>query len=190
MTPLALIPSAVFSFLLGAALTSSRKGLSMLPPERRSPLPGVPALAWEKFVATMVILPRTAVTPRGRMGYFGLDARRLSDVGFMRDPHKVSVCGESGVWAGEWVAPLSQERFLESSPAQYEAFSRSMRELVPDASPHVGKVVDGSRASLSGLLAVGHLAGRSGISSWVKDPSARERFKATTENFRRSNQIF
>ena len=162
----------------------------MLPPERRSPLPGVPALSWQKFVATMVVLPRGQVTPRGRMGYFGMDARRLSDVGLMRDPHKASVCGESGVWTGEWVAPLTREKFLASAPAQYKAFSRSMRGLAPAVSGLVGSSIGGERASLSGLLAVGHLAGREGVASWVKDPEVRKKFSATTAAFRRSNHIF
>jgi len=190
MHPIVLIPSAVFSFLLGAAFSSSRRGLSMLPPEKRSPLPGVPALAWEKFVTTMIVLPRGAVTPRGRMGYFGLDARRLADVGFMREAHKESVCGESGVWVGEWTAPLDRDKFLASSTAQYEAFSRSMRRLAPKVSGLVGSDVDGEKATLSGLLAAGHLAGDAGVASWAKDPRMRQKFAATTANFRRSNNIF
>ena len=104
MHPIFLFPAAVFSFLGGAVLGKSRRGMSMLPPERPSPLRGVPAIAWEKFVTVMVVAPRTHVTPRGRMGMFGLDARRLSDVGFMQRPRKVAVGAEAGVWAGEWRA--------------------------------------------------------------------------------------
>lgn len=190
MHPLVLIPPAVFSFLLGAAFSSSRKGLSMLPPEKKSPLPGVPALAWEKFVTTMIVLPKSSVTPRGRLGYFGMDARRLADVGFMRDAHKESVCGESGVWVGDWVTPLTRDKFLANSPAQYEAFTRSMRGLAPKVRGLVGSDVDGKRATLSGLLAVGHLAGDAGVASWVKDPKVRQKFTSTTANFHRSNDIF
>jgi len=190
MHPVILIPSAVFSFLLGAAFSSSRRGLSMLPPEKKSPLPGVPSLAWEKFVATIVVLPRGTVTPRGRMGHFGMDARRLADVGFMRGAHKESVCGESGVWVGEWTAPLDRDKFLASTPAQYEAFSRSMRRLAPKVSRLVGSDIDGEKATLSGLLAAGHLAGDAGVASWAADPKVRQKFAATTANFRRSNHIF
>jgi len=56
------IPVAIFSFLGGAAFGRSRKGLSMLPPQRMAPLPGIPALAWEKFVTLMVVSPRNAVS--------------------------------------------------------------------------------------------------------------------------------
>ena len=190
MCPLALIPISIFSFLGGAVVGRSRKGLSMLPPERSTPLPGVPALAWEKFVTLMVVSPRNAVTPRGRMGLFGLDARRLSDVGFMTNPRKVVLGAETGVWSGEWKAPLDQQKFLDSAGAQYEAFSRSMRRLATRVSPAVGTVIDGSRASLSGLLAAGHLAGEQGISGWVTDPEVRQKFRATTANYVKANGIF
>ena len=119
-----------------------------------------------------------------------MDARGLSDVGFVRNAHKAAVGSEAGVWVGEWVAPLDGPKFLASAPAQYEAFSRSMRKLAPAVAPHVGKVVDGRRASLSGLLGAGHLAGENGIASWVASPEARRRFAATTTSFERTNGIF
>jgi hypothetical protein len=190
MTPLALVPAALLSFLGGLSIGQSRRNMSMLPPEKRSPLPGVPGAAWGRFVRIMVIAPREHVGPRGRLGYFGLDARRLADVGFMRGAHKATVGGEDGVWTGQWVAPLSLEGYLESAPAQYEALARSMRGLAPAVGSMVGKLVDGERASLSGLLAVGHLAGSAGARSWVADPSVRAKFKKTTDNFHRANNIF
>jgi len=190
MTPLALIPAAILSFLGGACLGTSRRGLSMLRPGRGSPIPGVPAASWRRFVAIMVTSPRGLRSPRGRFGCFGMDARRLADVGFMTGPKKIRVGDEVGVWSGEWVPPLTEASFLGSAPAQYEAFCRSMRSLAPRVAPHVGKIVDGSRASLSGLLAAGHLAGEAGVAGWVRDPETRKRFRATTENFRRANSIF
>jgi hypothetical protein len=189
MTPL-LIPISIFGFLGGAALGRSRRGLSMLPPDRLSPLYGVPSAKWERFVSVMVVSPRNTRTPRGRWGMFGMDARCLSDVGFMTKARKSVIGSEIGVWSGEWVAPLDATKFLSSSPAQYEAFSRSMRRLAPAMAKHVGSPVEGGRASLSGLLAVGHLAGVSGAESWVSDPATRQKFKATTANFERANGIF
>jgi hypothetical protein len=189
MNPIFLLPVGIFGFLGGAVLGKSRKGLSMLPPERRSPL-GVPMLSWEKFVTVMVVAPRKQVTPRGRWGMFGMDARRLSDVGFMTGPRKCTIGGEAGVWSGNWVAPLDGPKFLASSPAQYEAFSRSMRQMAPAVSGLIGLPVGKTKASLSGLLAVGHLAGEDGVASWVADPTVREKFRATTANFERANGIF
>jgi len=184
------LPVAIFSFLGGVCLGKSRRGLSMLPPERSSPLPGVPRLAWEKFVAIMVVAPKAHRSKRGRLGYFGMDARRLADLELVRNPRKVRLGGEDGVWAGDWVAPLTEDGFLGSAEAQLEAFNRSCRRLASKAAPHVGEVVDGRRASLSGLLAVGHLAGEEGIAGWTLDPAVRKRFEATTARFAEANGIF
>jgi hypothetical protein len=190
MIPALLLPVGIFGFLSGAALSTSRKNLSMLPPPKTNPFVGVPTASWERFVTIMAVSPRTHVTPRRRLGMFGLDARRLSDVGFMTTPRKVSIGSECGVWSGEWMPPLTEPKFLASTPAQYEAFGRSMRLLVPRATPHVGKVVNGKKATLSGLLAVGHLAGREGLESWAKDPVVRQKFGDTTKNFEKANGIF
>ena len=190
ITPLALIPVGVFSFLGGVALFKSKKNLSMLPPEKQGPLPGVPIMAWTRFISIMAIAPKETVTPRGRMGAFGLDARRLSDVGFMDKPKKATVGGETGVWVGEWKAPLTTKKFLESTPAQYEAFKRSMRIMAPKVGAFIGRDIDGVPATLSGLLGVGHLAGEAGVESWVASPEVRRKFKSTTANFNKTNGVF
>jgi len=190
MTPLILIPVGVFAFLGGAAFGRSRRGMSMTPPPKDGPLPGIPLASWERFVALMAVSPRNLMTPRCRLGTFGLDARRLADVGFMVTPRKAVVGGETGVWIAEWKRPLTTERFLGSMPAQYEAFKRSMTKMAPKVGSFVGAEVDGIRCSLSGLLGVGHLAGEAGVESWVKDKKVRDRFKATTANFKRTNNVF
>ena len=190
MNPLIMIPIGIFAFLGGAVFGRSRKGLSMTVPKKGSPIDGVPLLKWERFVTVMAVTPRQRVTPRYRLGTFGMDARRLSDVGFMVTPRKATVGGEAGVWIGEWKKPLTTDKFLGSMPAQYVAFKRSMSRLAPRVSGFVGAEVDGTKCSLSGLLGVGHLAGEAGIESWVKNPDVRKRFKSTTANFNRTNGIF
>lgn len=185
-----LLPVAIFSFLGGAVLGRSRKNLSMLKPDKGSPLTGVPLAAWSRFVTVMVMAPKRTVTPRGRMGSFGFDARRLADVGFMEKPRKATVGGETGVWTGDWKAPLSTEKFLDSTPAQYEAFSRSMRKMAPKIGSFIGRDVDGVKATLSGLLGVGHLSGETGVAGWVADADTRKKFKNTTANFAKTNGIF
>ena len=190
ISPIALIPVGIFAFLGGAALGRSRKGLSMIAPKKGSPIDGVPLLKWERFVTVMAVAPRQRVTPRYRLGTFGMDARRLSDVGFMVAPRKATVGGEAGVWIGEWKRPLTTEKFLGSMPAQYVAFKRSMSRMIPRVAGFVGADVDGTKCSLSGLLGVGHLAGEAGVESWVKNPDVRSRFKSTTANFARTNGIF
>jgi hypothetical protein len=190
INPIALLPVGIFSFLGGAVLMRSRKGMSMLPPEKQGPLPGVPLMSWSRFIAIMAVAPKKTMSPRGRMGAFGLDARRLADVGFMEKPRKATVGSETGVWTGDWKAPLTTEKFLGSTPAQYEAFKRSMRLMTPKVGAFVGANIDGVKATLSGLLGVGHLAGEAGVESWVKNPDVRRKFKATTANFTRANNIF
>jgi len=191
MNPFLLVPVGVFAFLGGAAFGRSRRGLSMTPPPKDGPLRGVPLASWERFITIMAIAPKSRMTPRCRLGTFGLDARRLADVGFMATPpRKATVGGETGVWIGEWKRPLTTEKFLGSMPAQYEAFKRSMVKMAPKVGSFIGTEVDGIRCSMSGLLGVGHLAGEAGVESWVKDKKVRDRFKATTENFARTNGVF
>ena len=190
ISPLSLIPVGIFAFLGGAVFGRSRKGLSMTVPKKVSPVDGVPLLKWERFVTVMAVAPKQHRTPRYRLGTFGMDARRLSDVGFMVAPRKAVVGGESGVWIGEWKKPLTTDKFLGSMPAQYVAFKRSMVRMIPKVAGFVGAEVDGAKCSLSGLLGVGHLAGEAGVESWVKDPDVRKRFKSTTSNFVRTNGIF
>lgn len=187
---LTLVPVGIFAFLGGAVLGVSRKGMSMSRPEPEGPIRGVPLVAWRRFVTVMAVAPRDYVSPRGRTGMFGMDARRLRDVGFMKDAKKASVGGEVGVWVGSWQEPVTREKFLASPALQYEAFRRSATRMAPRVSGLVGKVVDGQRCSLSGLLGVGHLAGEEGVRSWVEDPAVRRRFSTTTKNFARTNGIF
>lgn len=188
LSPIILLPVGVFSFLAGAAFGRSRKELSMLKPS--SPLPGVPLIHWERFVTIMAVAPKRHVTPRHRFGAFGLDARRLSDVGFMEKPRKTTIGGEAGVWTGEWKKPLTTKKFLDSMPVQYLAFKRSVTKMIPKVTGLVGAKIDGKECTLSGLLGVGHLAGEAGVESWVKNPEMRNRFTATTQKFNQTNGIF
>jgi hypothetical protein len=124
------------------------------------------------------------------MGAFGMDARRLADVGLCSEPRKATVGGELGVWTAAWQRPLTKPGYLKSLPLQYEAFKRSMVLMAPRVAGFVGTNVDGKKCTLSGLLGVGHLAGQSGVESWVKDASVRKKFKQTTETFNLTNGIF
>ena len=190
LSPLALIPVGIFAFLGGAAFGRSRKGMSMTVPGKGSPIDGVPLARWERFVTVMAVAPRQRMTPRCRLGTFGMDSRRLADVGFMVSPRKATVGGETGVWIGEWKRPLTTEKFLGSMPAQYTAFKRSMVRMAPKITGFVGAEVDGTKCTLSGLLGVGHLAGEAGVRSWIESPDVRKRFKSTTASFARTNGIF
>lgn len=190
MHPLYTIPIGVGSFLLGVISTNSRKGLSMLPKRPQSPLKGVTFVLWTRYVDRMARHPRNFNSPRGRMGAFGMDARRLCDIGFAESPRKTTIGRETGVWTADFRMPISKEIYLASLPLQYASFKKSMRKMQPKAVQFVGCEVDGQPCTLSGLLGVGHLAGEAGIESWVKDPKIRQRFKATTDTFKLVNGIF
>lgn len=187
MHPILILPLGLIGFLTGFSLGKGRKGLSMLP---QSPLPGIIQGAWLRYTIIMARRPLGWQSPRGQMGAFGMDARRLADVGLMVAPKKSTIGRETGVWTGEWRKPLSQESYLKSLPLQYTGFKRSMVSLTPKVLGFVGAVVDGKKCTLSGLLGVGHLAGESGVESWVKDPKVREKFKKTTDTFNLVNGVF
>jgi hypothetical protein len=187
MLPLLALPVGLIGLLSGAALATGRRGLTMLP---RSPIKGIVLVSWTRFTTTMARHPKGYRSTRGRLGAFGLDGRRLADVGFMTNPKKTMVGSETGVWVGEWKKPLSEEIYLKSLPAQYASFKRSMVKMAPKVQGFVGAKIDGKTATLSGLLGVGHLAGESGVQSWVKDAGVRKKFAKTTEAFHRTNGIF
>lgn len=187
MHPLFLIPAALAGFFLGAKASSKNETKI-----KKGPLPGlvIPIVAWERFIALMAIYPKDHVGKRYKLGTFGMDARKLKDVGVMKTAVKGIYGDEQGVWMGAWTQPLTESAFLGSMPLQYAAFVRSMRAAAPKVSGWVGKKVDDNVASLSGLLGVAHAAGEAGVESWVADPRIRHRFSKTTEAFTRTNGVF
>lgn len=115
-------------------------------PKTDGPIEGVPILAWQRFVTMMVVAPKNTVTS-GRTGMFGMDARRLCDVGFMEKARKSTIAGETGVWTGTWKAPVTTEKFLLYTPLQYEAFKRSMSRMAPKVQGLAGRTIDGTKAT-------------------------------------------
>lgn len=203
ISPLLLVPAAFCGFLAGRKLA----GKKLLPSSEpimvsdgeaaaRPTTSGKEILAsikpepWAEFVSRMETAPRTKVSARYKLGAFQMDARRLADVGVMTDVRKAKYGSEMGVWTGKWAHGLSEKDFLGSMPLQYAAFVRGVRATAPQVSRHVGRVIDGKKASLSGLLGVAHVAGIAGVESWVQDPAVRSRFGTTTGTFHRCNGIF
>lgn len=187
MFPVIVFPVSLVSFLSGVGLATGRRGLTMLP---RSPLPGVLLVRWVRFTTSMARHPGDYSSPRGQLGTFGMDMRRLADVGFAERPRKIVVGGETGVWDADFKTPITKKNFLGSPAAQYLAFRRSMTSMAPVVQEHVGAVVDGTPCTLSGLLGVGHQAGAAGVASWVRDPAVRAKFKKTTDTFNLVNGVF
>lgn len=179
MNKIYLLPASMFGFFVGKLYADTKP--------KPSPLRGVPIDPWERFVFLMACAPKNHISPRYRLGRFQMDARSLSDLGYMRNPRKGNYEGSSGVWLGDFADPLTEHEFLGSMPLQYAAFVRSMQAAAPKVSGYVGKKVDGIPCSLSGLLSVSHVAGETGLSSWVEGD---RRLPKTTEVFRRTNGIF
>jgi hypothetical protein len=181
------IPLGIIAFLsgIGVAARGGSRGTA-----QDSPVKGVVFVRWLRFTRIMAKSPLSHDAPNGRMGAFGLHPRRLADVGLVQAPHKVTVGDDVGVWTAAWRPPLSKELFLKSPPIQYEAFKRSVVDMVPKVSGLVGTDVGGVKCTLSGLLGVGHQAGVAGVDGWVKDSKVREKFGKTTATFHLTNGIF
>jgi hypothetical protein len=76
---------------------------------------------------------------------------------------------------------------------QYKLFTDSIKGffVAPQVANAVGQVIDGIPVSQSGALMLAHRAGLPGMSSWLQDPTIRERFsKNTTAFFSQANGIF
>jgi hypothetical protein len=182
--PLLLLPATIVGFFIGRVASGSGKSAVS------AALQGAPAAAWARFVAVMAVHPKEHIDKRYKLGAFGMDVRRLRDVGLLETASKGVYGDEVGVWMGKWKAPLTEAGFLGSMPLQYAAFVRSMRAAAPKVSRYVGIWVDGQRCSLSGLLGVVHAAGEAGVESWVKDANVRRRFSKTTDTWKRTNNLF
>lgn len=180
------IPAGLIGLLAGVGLAQAGGPPSMLP---KSPLRGVSVRSWVIFTTRLARHPRGHVTSRGQLGTFGLDPRRLVDVGLAASASKTDV-GGTGKWAAAWKSPSSEAEFLGSLPLQYEAFKRSCLGLSEVVGDLVGTEVDGTRCSLSGLLGAGHAAGAASVRSWVKNPAERAKFLGTTTTFKLTNGIF
>jgi len=152
-----------------------------------SPLPGVPDAAWTKFVQTMAAQPFGFVADKGFFGAFGFGVRRLVDLKIMKDPMKIE-----GNWSGTWIVP--QEKFMGSPTMQCQALAKSMdayRIVIEKKYPRaVGSLIDGNRATLSGVLAAAHLCGSVGLGKWLANPQFRQTFAHVTAGFSRANSIF
>lgn len=186
MHPLFLLPAILAGFFAGT-FTKKKPTVTIAPL-------GLPVEAWESFVSVMAVYPKGHIDPRYKLGAFGMDARKLKDVGAMTTAVKGVYGTEDGVWMGSWAPGLTEAAFLGSMPVQYAVFVRSMKAAAPKVSKFVGVPVEGvgagERCTLSGLLGVAHAAGEAGVESWVSEPAIRRRFKRTTDTFVRTNGIF
>lgn len=156
----------------------------------KSELPGVSDQAWTEFALAMKAQSPSAVSASNELGMFAMKPRRLADLGLVKNlSNQRSPTGRM-IWVGEWVAPMTEKKFLSSAAAQYRAFAKSM-QLYADgllsgavALPEGGMPED---LSLSGALAILHKCGPQGIAKWADEEA---RFPNTVDLVQRANGIF
>ena len=155
-----------------------------------SPLPGISADAWRRFVQALKGTSLGARSVSGRLGLFSIHLRRLAELGYVQAVHRTP----AGMLAAEWVEPLTEAAFLSNLRLQYGAFVESVSGLAEEIARRytsaVGRLVDGRPASLSGLLAVAHRLGIGGLEAWLASESERARQRIATTAFERANGIF
>jgi len=158
-------------------------------PARRflaSEISGVPDEAWTGFTLAMKIQAPGAVSASNELGMFGIRLRRLADLGLVKNLRKTRSPTGHMVWLGDWVPPLTQKLFLDTPRYQYKAFAGSMRRY--DRALRDGLMAHRPEGlTLSGMLAVLHRCGPSGLESWARRD---RRFPATVEVVERANGIF
>jgi len=154
--------------------------------EYRSPLPGVSDEAWTRFVYICATAPRRHVSPSNAYGMFEMFPRRLADLGLMTNLRRTTAPSGRVVWEGDFVAPLTAERFLSSSRAQYRAFCLSIVDYAERISRRDIKVSAATGLAMSGVLALLHRAGPHGVDSWQKGRC----FEATRSLVERVQGVF
>jgi hypothetical protein len=181
------VPSLIGYAEPAGSLSRGGEVSAQTPSDRRtlpSPLPGVSADAWTRFVLDMRAQAPGAVSPSNAIGMFAMMPLRLIDLGFAKNARRMrSPASGRVVTAVEFISPMTEERFTGSPALQYATFVKSMTDYdrklkTPDKSGGMTR---------SGALAVLHRSGPKGLKSW-SDP--KKRFPATEELYRRVNGIF
>ena len=149
---------------------------------------------WKTFARKLATQGIGEISESGRLGVFGLGARRLKDLGLMDDVKKIELEGKL-VYMGSFIPPLSMERFLNSPRVQYNIFKRSMVDYHKSIKESgldklIGKEIAVEPLTMSGLLGLASQAGIKGAKSWLEKPKERERFPHTTQTFLETNGIF
>lgn len=157
----------------------------------------VPKRKFAEFVKTMAFAEPGEVSPKGRVGMFGFSYQRLCDLGLVSKPKKVRTEGGNS-WTAKWRTPEHKARFLSAdvgAPIQVKVFTKSVADYMPEVAKRFGRalgkqIVPGQPITMSGLLAVAHLAGIKGLESWLREKRVRDKFSKTTAAFMAANGLF
>jgi hypothetical protein len=181
--------------ILAIGVASAAEAPARRTPSRaHSPLKGVTDEQWKAYLRALAS-PAHADKVSGRLalGAFFFTYPRLGDLGYVRNVRKATLNGRQ-VWTGDFVPPLTVERFLQDPGLQLEAMGKSAQDYLPKVRVLFGKALgqeyEGAQATLSGLLAVAHRGGLKGLQSWLRNPKDRVMFPNTTAAYRAANGIF
>lgn len=145
------------------AKNESRFGFASASVLLQSPLEGVSAEAWHKFLRAMSVQAIGDISESGGFGSFDLRARRLGELGMM-DNLRTERRGGRQVWVGDFVEPYNEVEFLRNFVTQTTVFKASMKAY--DAEMKAGTIVRPEGVSRSGALAILHRGGRAALSNW------------------------
>lgn len=158
-----------------------------------SPWPDVTGAQWARFVRALEVQEPGQVTARGGLGAFLYDPRRLESLGLMTNLRAVQ-----GVRMGDFLPPLSREKFLDSRAVQVAVLARDLRRMRAEVEQahggQIGTAHEGRPATLSGLLALAHTAGPlRAVGSWLASADGegdKARYPNTTAAYLRATGIF
>ena len=150
----------------------------------KSPLPGVEDAKWTEFARAMETQKLNEVSPSNALGLYAMKPRRLADIGLMKNLSTKRAPNGRMVWVGDFVKPLSAEKFLTNPLLQYNAFVDSTRAYVKKLAERKTKRAEGM--TLSGALAVLHRAGLAGLEKWGEG----KKFEDTEALYSRANGVF
>jgi hypothetical protein len=178
---------------LQASETAAKSPNELYQALKRSEPQAVFNLRWTKFLLAMV--REVSDVSNGHVGYFYFAWPRLVYLKLATNLRKEENDKGRKIWTADLLSPPTIEEFLESSKLQYAAFSKSILDylptiLRPQFTAFVGKDIEGKRVSISGLLAVAHVAGIEGLKSWLSNPEDREKYPNTTGAFLKATEIF
>ncbi len=175
-----------------ALRTATRvRGDEPLPFIISSPIPGISSDAWTRFVMAIRNGAQVgAVSDSNELGMFAMKPRRLGDLKLLTNVRTARSPKGRMVWTGDFPAPMTAKRFLSDPSAQYQAFVASMKDYVNKLRSGEIARPDGGRPdgmTLSGVLAVLHRCGPSGLKTWNNE---NDRFPDTIALYGRTNGIF
>ena len=147
-----------------------------------SPLAGVSDEAWNRFVYAMDVQAMNAVSESGGFGSFDIRPRRLAELGLMTNLRSTRTDGGRQILTGDFVLPLSRERFLSSPVRQYNTFVLSITKYDEDIEAGKLEVPDGIEHSEA--LVILHVGGRGALAGWP------DVFDSTKIRVKRAGRLF